>query len=37
MITKQSNKQILATTANIVSEKDLNHELIRIFMKQVKI
>jgi TRAP transporter TAXI family solute receptor len=30
------DKQILSTTANLVCNKDLNDELTRIFMKQVK-
>ncbi|MBC8236871.1 MAG: ABC transporter substrate-binding protein [Helicobacteraceae bacterium] len=31
------NKNMLATTANLVSKKGLNEELIRIFLKQIKI
>ncbi|MDQ7061082.1 MAG: TAXI family TRAP transporter solute-binding subunit [Sulfurimonas sp.] len=31
------NKQLLATTANLVCKKDINDELIRIFLKQIKI
>lgn len=31
------NKNLLATTANLVCKKDLNDELVRLFLKQVKI
>jgi len=31
------NKKLLATTANLVCKKDLNDELVRLFLKQVKI